>query len=109
MIIQDLPNKKQYCAAWKRLKTLPADAEITALNWFHQKASDVKSEFHLALHRRINERGGLVVPRNDMQWVAWKRDQKRLQDIAKRIRVYQFESIECQKLFSYKLSKYCED
>lgn len=65
--------------------------------------------FIKCLHEKINRRGQLYQPKkwSDYQYqTAIRRDKQKLQDISKRIRVYQFESKQCKERFAHLLSNY---
>ena len=67
-----------------------------------------RKEFVAALHRRITRK---VEPDrrgrkdDDLYRMHARRDQQRLADIARRIRVYQFETDECRRRFGDRLSE----
>ena len=60
------------------------------------------------IHTAINWKAGIILPRKascDYQ-IPWRRDQQRLADIHRRIRVYQFESQEVKARFSDRLARF---
>jgi hypothetical protein len=92
-----------------------------------ERAPEWQRDFRKALHRRINRKGSLPVVVNERLWnpclnalgyrqgwrkldsdyqIALWRDSRRLHDIAKRIRVYQFETVEARSRFSHLLANH---
>lgn len=68
-----------------------------------------RKELRWMVHRSINLRGGLGPLSNGddingLPIACYWRDQQRLRDIANRVRVYQFETPECKRLFGHLLS-----
>lgn len=60
MNIKDLPHKKAYVEAWKKIYAHP-EAFFNHPDWTRGalKGKDLQKEFSLALDRRINSRGGI--------------------------------------------------
>lgn len=61
-----LPSGKRtslghYVGAWKQIKALPPQAEVTGWQWYPVTARDVLRDLRHGLQDRINQRGGLVV------------------------------------------------
>lgn len=98
-----------YKRAFATLKSNP-NARIR-MNWACDglDLQGFRRNFVNALNRRINLK--VDQPRNwrklDPQWqiAAW-RDSRRLQDMARRIRVYQFETTEAKARFGDRLARY---
>lgn len=66
-------------------------------------------QFTLALHRRINLKGGLSEQgrKYDADYqTGLMRDARRLEDIRRRVRVYQFETPQLRQRFSHLLARY---
>lgn len=95
-----------YTRAWRAVKAAPAD-RTTVHGWSHfpEPASAVLADFRAGLMDRINQRGGVRIPARaaDLEW-PWRRDQRRLQDIRHRIRVYEFETPACRARFGHLLA-----
>lgn len=68
-----------------------------------------RREFVEALHRRINLKQA-PTPKwrklSERSQVAMRRDKHRLEDMHRRIRVYQFETDECRRRFGDRLARY---
>ena len=65
-----------------------------------------RAEFAKALHRRISGPQPLYRKLKPEWQTGMRRDRQRLQDIRRRIRVYQFETPEMRKRFGHLLSTY---
>ena len=67
-----------------------------------------RKEFLMALDRRINLKGNVPITKkwDDTYQTHLLRDKRRLEDIGKRISVYQFETEIVRKRFSHLLSSY---
>ena len=101
-LVITLPNGRavglrQYVSAWRTLKTLPAEQRVTGFEEFPTTAECVLREFERGLHERITARGctQLRVPARRLSSAfqnALMRDANRLRAIARRVRVYQFET-----------------
>jgi hypothetical protein len=64
---------------------------------------------HWLIDVAINRKAGVECKErccDPLTWIGWRRDQQRLQDIHRRIRVYQFETEEVKTRFSHLLSKH---
>jgi hypothetical protein len=98
----------KYIAAWKRVIRACKEKENVqiCLEWGRPLSpEDARGEFLKALHRRINKRGGLVIPGKwDYEARAW-RDQAKLRAARMGIIVRSFETKEVKKRFSHLLFK----
>lgn len=50
-----------YCQAWKRLKTLPPETEISGWEWYPVEARHILREIRRGVTDRINRRGRMVI------------------------------------------------
>ena len=107
-----LPNGRQcglgvYANAWRQLLKAAPNERIKGFGYFAERAADILSAMRGGLSERINRNiPGYGQGRkwdNDYQVKLW-RDSRRVQDIAKRIRVYQFETEEARSRFSDRLA-----
>ena len=78
---------------------------------FNRTMTKDEAQRHLcdSVNRSINTRAGLVISNSRDDLTGLKRDQWRLVDIHKRIRIYQFESRIIRKRFSHLLSNHNEN
>ena len=111
-----LPNGKRcalgaYAKAWRALKNMPASALVPGFADFPERAESILCAMRGGLSERINRHDAAHgVGRkwsNEYFIKAW-RDSRRLQDIARRVRVYQFETHEATSRFGHLLSTYGE-
>lgn len=49
----------QYVAAWRKLKTIPPEQEITGWSWYPKPASEILRDFSHGVDDRINRRGAM--------------------------------------------------
>lgn len=101
---------KEYMELNRRAKQAFADGMTIKLSWHGDSldAEGYKKEFIKALNERINLKVGTIKTKkwdNDYQ-VRLKRDQRRLEDIKNRIRVYQFETCIVSGKFGHLLTQY---
>ncbi len=59
-----LPNGKRvtvstYLDAWRKLKAMPPNAQVSGFNWFPMSAGEILAEFSYGVNDRINLRAGL--------------------------------------------------
>lgn len=107
-----LPNGRQvsigvYVKAFHTLKTMPANETVKGFGHFSERADSILSTMRGMMSETINRHDRAYgIGRkwaNDYQVRLW-RDSRRLQDIAKRIRVYQFETAEANSRFADRLA-----
>lgn len=100
-----LPQPGTYAKAWRAIVALPACALVRSNDWTRGNvpAGQLRTEMRAALDRRINTRGGLASANVELD-IGLVRDARRLDDIKRRIRVYQFESELCRKRFGHLLA-----
>ena len=111
-----LPNGRAvtagtYAKAWRTLLREPASARWPGFAHFPETTESILHAMRGMLSEVINRHDrSYGIGRkwdNDYQVRLW-RDSRRLQDIAKRIRVYQFETEEARSRFSHLLSSYTD-
>lgn len=77
---------------------------------FYMDKGEAKRKLTWLIHVAINRKAGVPDQygrKDDLDYqIRLRRDKYRLQDIAKRVRVYQFETEECKSRFSHLLSRY---
>lgn len=107
-----LPNGRQcslavYVKAWRALLEADPEERIAGFSYSSERAADILREMRYGMHDRINRHlPGFGCGRKwkaDYQ-IRLARDAGRLRDIARRIRVYQFESSEARSRFSHLLA-----
>lgn len=107
-----LPNGRKcglgtYVKAWKALKAAQPAERIAGFGLFPEPAADILREMRYGMMDRINRKvPGFGCGRkwdSDYQ-ASLFRDSRRLQDMAKRVRVYQFETIEARSRFADRLA-----
>ena len=72
-----LPNRRavglaQYAAAYKKLRTVPAHTMCPGFDHFPERAGDILAKMRRAVHDRINKRGGLEIPPDDIELIRFK-------------------------------------
>ncbi len=76
--------------------------------WTPCTGREIMAQFREGIHERINEE--LNIPWTRKQKDSWQaaivRDRHRLEDIRRRIRVYQFETPEMMRRFGHLLARY---
>ncbi len=98
-----------YLAAMKTAFSHVKAGGTIKMNWAGPVLNlfEFREEFVSALHRRINLKAGISDDAGYSDKVMrWRRDQRRLQDINNRIRVYQFETPEVRGRFGHLLANY---
>lgn len=110
MTRQNYPKPKAYVQAWQRLKTVCQEnpnAKMVGVNWWPQPVCEIQQEFITAMHKRINERGGLGKrgrKDNHEFFVRLLWDQRAIQaKVRDRVSVYQFQTAEARKRFGHLL------
>lgn len=107
-----LPNGRQvgigvYVKAYRELRKMDPDTRVKGFGYGSERAADIlyamRGMFSEVINRHDRSYGVGRKWDNDYQVRLW-RDSRRLQDIAKRIRVYQFETEEARSRFSDRLS-----
>lgn len=107
-----LPNGRQcgvgrYAQAWRTLKAADPGAPFPGFGHFPERAESILHAMRGGLSARINSHdpnyGRGRKWDNDYQ-IALYRDSRRLHDIAQRVRVYQFETVEARSRFSHRLA-----
>lgn len=107
-----LPNGRQcglgrYVAAWKALKAADPSALFPGFGHFPERAESILCAMRGGLSERINRHiPGYGKGRrwdHDYYVRLW-RDSRRLQDMARRVRVYQFETNEARSRFAHLLA-----
>src|SRR4051794_18479032 len=102
----------QYCDAWRRVIASPAGAIFkSSLMWVFNPTSreEILREFREGVNDRINRHiPGYGRGRNwsEREQTGLMRDARRLQDMARRIRVYQFETALATRRFGHLLARY---
>jgi hypothetical protein len=99
----------EYLTWARRALNVARDGGTVRIRWAteYQGGAFIR-EFTAALHARINHKAGINPTgrkfTQDYQ-IGLRRDADRLRDIARRVRVYQFETPELTRRFGHKLSK----
>lgn len=114
MKITELPHKGEYVRMIREVRAAFARGVKTVRLGYDQFYTREQWErvIWIALNQRINSRGGLGADCqcetcvDPDQMARFYRDQQRLRNIHKRIRVYQFETEECRRRFGHLLSHY---
>lgn len=103
--LKALPNPGGYAHAWATLTAIAPTQRVRHPDWTrgYVTAGELRAEMRRALDRRINARGGdeeANTPIPD----ELVRDARRLDDIKRRIRVYQFETKGLRSRFGHLLA-----
>jgi hypothetical protein len=108
--LANLPNPAAYVETWRKAYAITDSGGTVRLSWAGPDLNSVtaRENFRRALDRRINQRGDLhQTGRNydaDQRW-RFYRDQQAIQKkLAKRVRIYQFETRVCRERFAHLLS-----
>lgn len=109
----------EYLAFVRQAFATTAAGGTVKLSWCNPSldATGWRREFRSALNNRINAKGGVepmsrYCPPNlnpAYNYSGFVRDQQRLKDIRRRVRVYQFETRAVRERFGHLLSSYDED
>jgi len=104
---ENYPHVHEYIANWRYVRSLAPDTRGKGWDGLTRTAGEERASYLKALHNRINVRDD-VKPRGrkddpDYFW-ACQRDKHRLEAIARRVRVYQFETDECRRRFGDRLA-----
>ena len=105
----NLVSAGRYAKAWSVLTRCPADAVVPGWDHFPTDAASVLRGMREGLHARINRH--LPAFGQGRKWqpeyqAGLLRDARRVQDMARRIRVYQFETAEVEKRFGHLLARH---
>lgn len=107
--LRNLPKPGAYVRAWRQVKAADQAAAVNTSRfdwtWPTTTAGALRAEMRRALDRRINSRGGRDADNGAVD-IGWARDAHRLDDIRRRVRVYQFERAEVKARFGHLLSRY---
>lgn len=100
---------KSYVTAIRKAKAnLDETFSYSLTCWTPCTGREIMEQFRAGIHERINE--ALDIPwtrkRKDSWQAAIVRDRHRLEDIRRRIRVYQFETPEMMRRFGHLLARY---
>jgi hypothetical protein len=109
-----LPNGKRvtltvYTAAFRAIKEIAPERLVANFSDYPIPAADVLHAMRAGIHDRINRQNpdyGKGRKWSEGWQIGIERDAIRLRDIAKRIRIYQFETTECRSRFAYKLARF---